>query len=195
MNEVNKNQAILGRPVDPKPETVRAIDELITHYPKKEAALIPAMHILQDELKWMPLEALNWIADKLELPRTRVYGVASFYTMFRRKPEGKLRLEICTNLSCSLMGATHLRDYLAKRLKIRPGETTPDGKISLQEVECLGSCGTAPVMLVNDKFYENLSPKKIEALLDRISANLNKASSAPSSSAPSSSEKKGGDNG
>jgi NADH-quinone oxidoreductase E subunit len=181
LNDVNKNQAIFGRPVDPKPETVRAIDALITHYPQKEAALIPAMHILQDELKWMPLEALNWIADKLELPRPRVYGVASFYTMFRRKPEGKLRLEVCTNLSCSLMGATHIRDYLAKRLDIKPGETTPDGKISLHEVECLGSCGTAPVMLVNDKFYENLSPKKIEALLERISANLNKG--------------KGGDNG
>jgi NADH-quinone oxidoreductase subunit E len=175
LKDVNKNQAILGRPVEPKPETVRAIDELITHYPTKEAALIPAMHILQDELKWMPLEALNWIADKLELPRSRVYGVASFYTMFRRKPAGKLRLEVCTNLSCSLMGATHLRDYLSKKLGIKPGETTPDGKISLQEVECLGSCGTAPVMLVNDKFYENLTPKKIEALLERIADNLNKA--------------------
>jgi NADH-quinone oxidoreductase subunit E len=114
---------MLGRPVDPKPETVRAIDELITHYPRKEAALIPAMHILQEEIKWMPMEAMDWIADKLEIPKVRVYGV---------------------------------------------GETTEDGKITLSEVECLGSCGTAPVMLVNDKFYENLTPKKIDALLDRI---------------------------
>ncbi len=181
MTEVNRHQATLGHPIDPRPETVRAIDELITHYPVKEAALIPAMHILQDEIKWMPMEAMDWIADKLEIPRVRVYGVASFYTMFRRKPEGKLRLEVCTNLSCSLLGATHIRDYLCEKLGIRPGETTPDGKVTLTEVECLGSCGTAPVMLVNDRFYENLTPKKIEALLERIA----RASIAP----------KAGDNG
>jgi NADH-quinone oxidoreductase subunit E len=166
--EVNKHQAVLGRAVDPKPETVRAIDELISHYPVKEAALIPAMHILQDEIKWMPLEAMDWIADKLEIPRVRVYGVASFYTMFRRKPAGRLRLEVCTNLSCSLLGGGHIRDYLCDKLGIKPGETTPDGKITVTEVECLGSCGTAPVMLVNDKFYENLTPRKIDALLERI---------------------------
>jgi NADH-quinone oxidoreductase subunit E len=175
LKEVNKNQAMLGRPITPKPETVRAIDELITRYPVKEAALIPAMHILQDDIKWMPLEALDWIADKLALPRVRVYGVASFYTMFRRKPAGRLRLEVCTNLSCSLMGGTHIRDYICKRLGIKPGETTPDGMVTLTEVECLGSCGTAPVMLVNDKFYENLTPKKIDALLARVEANISRA--------------------
>ena len=171
MTHANAEQGILGRPVDPSPETVRAVDELIARYPDKEAALIPAMHLLQDEIKWLPLEAMDWIADKLELPRTRVYGTASFYTMFRRQPQGKVRLEVCTNLSCSLLGATHIRDYLCKRLNIEPGETTADGRITLTEVECLGSCGTAPVMLVNDKFYENLTPKKIEALLERIESN------------------------
>ena len=175
---MSKNQAALGRPIAPKAETVKAIDELITHYPVKEAALIPAMHKLQDELGWMPIEAMDWIAEKLEIPPVRVYGVASFYTMFRRKPQGKLRLEICTNLSCSLMGAEHLRDYLCRRLGIKPGETTEDGSISISEVECLGSCGTAPVMLVNDKFYENLNPSKIEALLQRIEVNLQKAKSS-----------------
>lgn len=169
---------MLGKPIDPKPETVRAIDELIPRYPVKEAALIPAMHLLQDDIKWMPVEAMDWIADKLEIPRVRVYGVASFYTMFRRKPAGKLRLEVCTNLSCSLLGGTHIRDFLCEKLGIKPGETTPDGKITLTEVECLGSCGTAPVMLVNDKFYENLTPKKIEALLERIEANTSKTKGA-----------------
>jgi NADH-quinone oxidoreductase subunit E len=175
LKEVNKNQAMLGRPIEPKPETVRAIEELITHYPQKEAALIPAMHIVQDELDWMPIEALDWVADKLELPRVRVYGVASFYTMFRRKPLGRLRIEVCTNLSCSLMGGTHVRDYLCKRLNIKPGETTPDGMVTLTEVECLGSCGTAPVMLVNDEFYENLTPEDIDKLLDRIQGQIEKA--------------------
>ncbi len=165
----------LGHPVEPTTETVAAVEELLTRYPVKEAALIPAMHLLQDELKWLPIEAMDWIADKLELPRTRVYGVASFYTMFRRKPVGKVRLEVCTNLSCSLLGATHIRDYISQKLGIAPGETTPDGKVTLLEVECLGSCGTAPVMLVNDKFYENLTPQKIEVMLDRIDESIKKS--------------------
>ena len=171
MTDANAEQGKLGRPVEPSPETVRAIEDLITRYPEKEAALIPAMHLLQDEIRWLPLEAMDWVADKLELPRTRVYGVASFYTMFRRQPQGRVRLEVCTNLSCSLLGATHIRDHLCGKLGISPGETTEDGRITLTEVECLGSCGTAPVMLVNDKFYENLTPKKIEALLERIDTN------------------------
>jgi NADH-quinone oxidoreductase E subunit len=169
MSDVIRHQAALGRPYVPKPETILVIDELVTHYPVKEAALIPAMHLLQDEIKWLPLEAMDWIADRLEVPRVRVYGVAAFYTMFRRKPEGRLRLEVCTHLSCSLLGATHLLDYLCDKLGIAPGETTPDGRVTVTEVECLGSCGTAPVMLVNDRFYENLTPRKIDALLDRIS--------------------------
>lgn len=174
MIDVNKNQGKLGKPITPKPETIKEIDELISHYPVKEAALIPAMHMLQDDIKWMPLEAMDWIAEKLEIPKVRVYGVASFYTMFRRKPEGRLRLEVCTNLSCSLMGGTHVRDYLCKKLGVKPGETTKDGMVTLTEVECLGSCGTAPVMLVNDKFYESLTPQKIDALLKRIQTNVGK---------------------
>jgi NADH-quinone oxidoreductase E subunit len=171
LTDANSHEGRIGYPIIPAPDTARAIDEIIERYPVKEAALIPAMHLLQNEFKWLPIEAMDWIADRLELPRVRVYGVASFYTMFRRQPQGKARLEICTNLSCSLMGATHIRDYLCRKLGIAPGETTPDGKVTLIEVECLGSCGTAPVMLVNEKFYENLNPTKIEALLERIESN------------------------
>ena len=100
-----------GSKVSVKPETVKAIDELIGYYPVAEAALIPALHKVQDDLGWMPVEAMDWVADKLGLPRVRVYGVTSYYTMFRRKKPGRHCLEICTNLSCSLMGAEHLRDY------------------------------------------------------------------------------------
>jgi len=159
--------------ITPKPETVRAVEELIKRYPLKEAALIPALHKVQDEVGWMPVEAMNWVADKLELPRVRVYGVTSYYTMFRRKPAGRNRIEICTNLSCSLMGAEHLRDYLCEKLGIKPGETTKDGLVTLTEVECLGSCGTAPVMLVNDEFHENLDPEKVDAILEKLKAGSN----------------------
>jgi NADH-quinone oxidoreductase subunit E len=148
-----------------KPETEKAIDELVTHYPLPEAALLPVLHRVQDDMGWLPVEAMDWVADRLSLPRVRVYGVTSFYTMFRRKKLGRHRLEICTNLSCSLMGAEHLRDFLVKKLGIQPGETTPDGRITLLEVECLGSCGTAPVMLVDDEFHENLDPDKVDRIL------------------------------
>jgi NADH-quinone oxidoreductase E subunit len=151
-----------------KPETEKAIDELIGRYPVAEAALIPALHKVQDDLGWMPVEAMDWVADKLGLPRVRVYGVTSYYTMFRREKPGRHRLEICTNLSCSLMGAEHLRDYLCRKLSIKPGETTTDGRITLEEVECLGSCGTAPVMMVDDEYHENLTPEKVDTILSDL---------------------------
>jgi NADH-quinone oxidoreductase subunit E len=151
-----------------KPETEKAIEELIGHYPVAEAALIPALHKVQDDLGWMPVEAMDWVADKLGLPRVRVYGVTSYYTMFRREQPGKHRLEICTNLSCSLMGAEHLRDYLEKKLGISAGETTADGRITLEEVECLGSCGTAPVMMIDDEYHENLTPEKVDTILSDL---------------------------
>ena len=153
-----------------KPETAQAIDELLGHYPVKEAALLPALHKVQDEIGWLPVAAMDWVADRLELPRVRVYGVASFYTMFRRQQPGRHRLEICTNLSCSLMGAEHLREYLCRKLGIQPGETTADGRITLSEVECLGSCGTAPVMLVDDEFVEDLDPQKVDKILADLEA-------------------------
>jgi NADH-quinone oxidoreductase subunit E len=154
--------------VNLKPETVKAVDELIGRYPVAEAALIPALHKVQDDLGWMPAAAMDWVADKLGLPRVRVYGVTSYYTMFRRKKPGRHCLEICTNLSCSLMGAEHLRDYLCEKLGIKAGETTGDGRITLEEVECLGSCGTAPVMIVDDEYHENLTPKKVDAILSDL---------------------------
>ncbi len=168
MSEGNKQPALSGQKVSPSPETEKAIEELITRYPVKEAALIPALHKVQDEIGWMPVEAMDWVADKLELPRVRVYGVTSFYTMFRREPTGRHRIEICTNLSCSLMGAEHLSAYLCKKLGINIGETTSDGRITLTEAECLGSCGTAPVMLIDDVFHENLDPDKVDSLLAEL---------------------------
>jgi len=146
-------------------ETVEAIDKLIARYPTSEAALIPALHKVQDDVGWMPVEAMDWVATKLALPKVRVYGVASYYTMFLREKPGKHQLEICTNLSCSLMGAEHLRSYLEKKLGIRAGETSSDGRFTLTEVECLGACGFAPVMIVDGEYHENLDPKKVDEIL------------------------------
>lgn len=175
MNEARKDTHRPTGKLVIKPAVEKAIDELMTHYPRKEAALIPALHRVQDDLGWMPVEAMDWVADKLELPRVRVYGVTSYYTMFRRQPTGRHRLEICTNVSCSLMGAEHLREHICRRLGVEPGGTTADGAFTLTEVECLGSCGTAPVMMVDDVYYENLDPAKVDALLDQIVARDGKA--------------------
>lgn len=160
--------AIEKESFSPSPETSTQIEQLVARYPVREAALIPVLHLVQEQLGWLPVAALDWVADYLQLPRTRVYGVTSFYSMFRRKPAGRHRLEICTNVSCSLLGAEHLRDYLSRKLGIRPGETTADGRITLNEVECLGSCGTAPVMLVDDEYHEQLTPQKVDEILARL---------------------------
>jgi NADH-quinone oxidoreductase subunit E len=98
------------------------------------------------------------------LPDTLVASVASFYTMLHRKPVGRHLIQVCTNISCSLLGAEHLLDHVGHKLGIRPGETTPDGKLTLMEVECLGSCGTGPMMQVDDQYYENLTVEKIDQI-------------------------------
>jgi len=150
------------------PKVLEDIDRIVARYPYQEAALIPVLQRLQEEIGWLPLEAMDFAAERLGLPRPRVYGVASFYSMFRRQPAGRHRLEICTNISCSLMGAEHLREHLKRRLGIGPGQTTSDGFITLTEVECLGSCGTAPVMLVDDEYHENLTPEKVDLILEKL---------------------------
>jgi NADH-quinone oxidoreductase subunit E len=168
------NKSVAHRPVI-KPATEKAIEDLVSRYPVKEAALIPALHKVQDDLGWMPVEAMDWVADKLELPHVRVYGVTSYYTMFRREPTGRHRLEVCTNLSCSLMGAVHLCQHIGNKLGIKPGQTTADGGFTLTEVECLGSCGTAPVMIVDDVYYENLDPTKVDKLIAELEERDKKA--------------------
>jgi NADH-quinone oxidoreductase E subunit len=138
-------------------------------YPGAESAILPALQRAQrDHGGWLPTEAIDEVARILDLTPTRVGAVASFYTMLHRKPVGHHVISICTNVSCSLLGAEHLRDYIGRKLGIRPGETTADGQFTLEEVECLGSCGTAPMMQVGDTYYENLTEAKIDRLLAEL---------------------------
>jgi NADH-quinone oxidoreductase subunit E len=104
----------------------------------------------------------------LRVPRMQIEQVLSYYTQFRRKPIGRWHLQACRNVSCSMRGSERLVDYLGKKLGIAPGQTTPDGRFTLSEVECLGSCGTAPVVMVNDAYHENLSTEKLDELLGRL---------------------------
>lgn len=144
------------------------VKELLTHYPNKQAALIPTLWIAQEEWGWVSAEAMESIAKLLELPVSHVQGVASFYTMCNKRPVGRYHIQVCWNISCSLRGATSIVDCISKRLGIGMGETTPDKKFTLSGVECLASCGTAPAMQINDTYYENLTEEKIHQILDKL---------------------------
>jgi NADH-quinone oxidoreductase E subunit len=135
-------------------------------YPDPQSALLPALALAQrDYGGWLPEAAFDEVAVVLDLPATKVASVASFYTMFNRQPVGRHLIQVCTNIACSLLGAEHLVEHISRKLGIAVGETTADGKFTLLEVECLGSCGTAPMMQVDDQYYENLTEAKIDQIL------------------------------
>ena len=146
----------------------RELEAILSRYPDKEAAILPALHLAQREFGYVSDEAIVCVAEILGFTPARIEGVATFYTMYNRKPVGKYHLQICRNISCSLLGAEHLIEHVSKKLGILPGETTPDGKFTLSKVECLGSCGTAPVLQLNDDYHENLTEEKVDALLDGL---------------------------
>jgi NADH-quinone oxidoreductase E subunit len=149
-------------------ETWAKHEKLLARYPNREAAILPTLYLAQREFGHLSDEAILYVADLLGFTPAHIEGVATFYTMYNRKPVGKYHLQVCRNLSCSLMGAEHLIDHVSEKLGVPPGGTTADGRFTLSTVECLGSCGTAPVMQVNDDYYENLSEESIDAILDGL---------------------------
>ncbi|MDW7679171.1 MAG: NADH-quinone oxidoreductase subunit NuoE [bacterium] len=151
-----------------KKEVITKIEPLATRFPQKNSALLPALFIIQDEFGWIPPEAVKQLAEILETTPNKIYGVLTFYTMFNTEPVGKYHIQVCRNVSCSLLGAKHIIEHLSNKLKIQPGETTKDKKFTLTLVECLGCCGTAPVMMINDQYYENLNEQKIDTILKSL---------------------------
>ncbi len=150
----------------PSWETLRQeVESLAARYPKKEAAILPALHLVQRKLGYISPEGEKFVAQVLGVRPVRVREVVTFYTMFSQKPLGKYHLQVCSNLSCTLNGSQTLLDYLREKLGIEPGETTPDGRITLSTVECLGACDQAPCLMVNDDLYGRLDKPKLEALL------------------------------
>jgi len=146
------------------------IDRTIARYPEKQAAMLPVLWTVQREQGWISPDAMAWVADRLGCSAAAVQSVVTFYTMFDDGPVGKWKLQVCRTLSCELMGARAVIDRIRERLGIEAGETSEDGVFTLQEVECLASCGTGPMMQCNFKFYENLTPERIDALLDELRA-------------------------
>jgi NADH-quinone oxidoreductase subunit E len=147
------------------------IDELITHYPQKRSASLMLLHALQEHFGWLSKEAIEWTARKLELQPINVYELVTFYPMFRQEPAGKYVLKVCRTLSCALGGSKQLHEHFCAKLGLdahKHGiQTSKDGNFSVEFVECLASCGTAPVMMCNDDFYEGVSNTKANEILEK----------------------------
>jgi len=146
----------------------RQIQILMDKYPRKRSALIPALQLAQKEAGDLSLGIMLEIAGMFSLTPNEVNEVASFYTMLHKQPVGKYVIQVCTNISCLLCNAELIMDHLVRRLGIRPGQTSPEMKYTLVEVECLGSCGTSPVVQINDDYYEDLTVEKLDKILDSL---------------------------
>ena len=144
------------------------LKQYVQRYPESKSAVMPALYIAQEELGYISKEAVYWVADRLNLPPAHVFQVATFYTMYYKNPVGTYHFQVCRTLSCAIRGAGKLTECLHKRLGVKPHEITKDGMFSYEEVECLGSCGTAPMIELNDTYFENLNPEKLNALIDRL---------------------------
>ena len=150
-------------------ESKKKIDALLPRYPTKKAALLPALYIAQAQNDgWLPREAMKAVAEHLELAPAFVEGVATFYTMYNKAPIGKHHVEVCHNIVCMVRGSDELIDHIGRKLGIEPGETTPDKKFTLNSAECLGACANAPCMMVADKYFEDLTPEKVDKILDEL---------------------------
>ncbi len=147
-----------------KPETLRQIDEVITHYPVKRSAVLMLLHAVQEDVGYISQEAIEWIAQKLELQPINVYEVVTFYPMFRQKPIGRRHIKVCRTLSCALMGGYRTCETFEKEFNTHRGEVSPDGEVTIEFVECLASCGTAPVVMIDDDLHEKVDVAKAKQL-------------------------------
>lgn len=159
-------------PFEFTPENLKRIDAIINNYPDgyKSAAVIPVLDLAQRQHGWLPISAMHKVAEILEMPRMRVYEVATFYTMFIRNPVGKYHVQVCTTTPCWLRGSTEILEAIEKHLGIKVGETTKDNQFTISEVECLGACVNAPMIQVNDDYYEDLTTKDCKQILDDLKA-------------------------
>ena len=150
------------------PEIEAEMDRHLAKYPVKRSAILPLMFIVQRERGYLDPPGVAYLADRLGVRITDIWEVATFYSMINTEPVGKYHLQVCKTLSCKILGAGQITQRCTEKLGIKPGETTEDGRFSLSEVECLGSCGTAPVLQIGFDYYENLTPEKVDQILDSL---------------------------
>jgi NADH-quinone oxidoreductase E subunit len=152
LNEENKNK----------------VEELQKRYPTSQALVLPVLWMVQEQEGYISEESMKYVAALLQIPFSHILGVVSFYTMLQKKRIGKYHIEVCTNVSCMLRGSGKILEHIEQRLGISLGETSPDKKWTLSEAECMGSCGTAPMLAIGDEYYENLTLEKIDKLIDTL---------------------------
>ncbi len=159
-------------------ESEAKFNELVSRYPNTRAALLPALFLAQEEFGWISVEVMDYLAERLELPPSQVLTTATFYTMYNKQPVGKCHVQVCTTLSCAFRGGYELLERFEDRLGIKRGESTPDGNWTLTEVECLASCGSAPMFQLTDskgnmEYFEDLdSEEKFETVVKELESRL-----------------------
>ncbi len=149
-------------------EELQRVAELKALYPQPKAAIMPVLWMAQKKWGWLSEDVMRYIAGVMELPYSHVLGVATFYTMYFKKPMGKFHVQVCTNVACMLRGGDEIYRQFCEKFGITHNQTTADGKISVEEVECMGACGGAPMIAVNEDFYENISWNQIEEMMQKL---------------------------
>ena len=153
-----------------KPETLAAIERVITHYPVKRSAVLPLLHLVQEEIGYVSPEAVEWIAARLELQPINVQEVVTFYPMFRQQPIGRRHVKVCRTLSCALNGGYKVCEQFEREFGTPVGHSSADGEVHLEFVECLASCGSGPVVMIDDDLHENVDAAKASALIAQLKA-------------------------
>jgi len=149
-------------------EAVQKLHSIMERYPDKKSAVMPALYLVQEENGCIDDAGVKWVSEQTGISPVHVLELVTFYTMYRRKPVGKYHVQVCRTLSCALCGAAKLTKHLHEKLGVEAGEVTSDGLFSYEQVECLGSCGSAPMVEINDRYFENLNVDKLGELLDLL---------------------------
>lgn len=176
-NDTKENNAEI--PFEFTPENMKRAEEIIKKYPPqyKKGACMPLLDLAQRQIGFTSISAMNYVAKKLDMPPMRVYEVATFYTMYQRKPVGKYHIQVCTTTPCQLCNSDQVMQTVMEKLNLKPGQVSKDGLFSLEEVECLGACSNAPMLQINDDYYEDLQTK--EEVLDILEGFQNGKIPAP----------------
>lgn len=159
---------VTGKPFTFDAERDAEFERLVKRYPIRESMIMPALWLTQEQEGWISAEAIAYIADRIGTYAAKVFELATFYTMYHLKPVGRNHICVCRTLSCYLRSKQEMIEFLADEIGIKPGQISDDGKFSLEEVECLGHCGTAPVVQVNGEFHEEMDVEKLKALLSTL---------------------------
>jgi NADH-quinone oxidoreductase subunit E len=161
----------MDRPAMPftlSPDRERRLQEILERYPTKMAATLPLLHLCQEQDGWISDDVITFVSHRLDVSTAHVKGVVTFYTIYNQHPVGKHQVWVCRTLPCALRGAYDVIEHCEKRLGIKCGETTADGKVTLRTAECLASCGTAPMMQVDKEYYENLTRERVDQILEEL---------------------------